>query len=497
MTSSDRDLDVPFTSLIAALQHHVTNQPEAPAFSEMAGPEMSWSAFDRHVVQAAAALRARGVVAGDRVALSGEPSVHTVIAYVAILRVGAVVVPANVGYTEREIAHIVGDARPVLAFVDEDARAEHWRGAGVADVVDPSMVFESEGAAPHLTDREASFPEIAAAAPAMIGYTSGTTGTPKGAVLSHGNLVAGASSVVRAWEWDANDVLILALPLFHMHGLGVGINGTLVSGASAVVLPRFTPEAVLDAVAGRGATLFFGVPTMYARLAASPRVGELAQLRLAVSGSAPLPASIWERLRAGAGIDVLERYGMTETVMLAANPLHGERRPGTVGQPLPGVAMRLGDDGVVEVHGANVFSGYLDRPDATREAFTADGWFRTGDIGTFDTDGYLSLVGRASELIISGGYNVYPREIEDVLRCVDGVSDVAVVGAPDEEWGEIVTAFVVWSGDPPEPDWTARLSEEAERELAAFKRPRRWHRIERLPRNAMGKVVRAELVDRA
>jgi malonyl-CoA/methylmalonyl-CoA synthetase len=337
-----------------------------------------------------------------------------------------------------------------------------------------------------------------AEAPALIGYTSGTTGAPKGAVLTHANLLAGARSVASAWEWTHRDRLLLVLPLFHMHGLGVGVNGTLVTGASAIVLAGFAPDAVFDAVARHEATMFFGVPTMYARLARSKRVTELRALRVAVSGSAPLPPSVWDRIHAESGMAILERYGMTETVMLASNPLQGERRAGTVGLPLPGVELRLGEGDVVEVRGPNVFAGYLARPDATEAAFTADGWFRTGDIGRFDAQGYLSLVGRASELIISGGYNVYPREVEDVLRRHPLIADVAVVGTPDEEWGEIVTAYVVLSPDvhaaaEASSVWSDPVAAFAREELAPHKVPRRWYALDTLPRNAMGKVVRQAL----
>ncbi len=325
--------------------------------------------------------------------------------------------------------------------------------------------------------------------PAMIAYTSGTTGRPKGAVLSHANLLAGAQALVEAWGWTPADRLVLALPLFHMHGLGVGVNGTLLAGASAVVLPAFSPDAVADAVRDHDATMFFGVPTMWARLAASPRLPELAALRLLVSGSAPLPPDLFEAVRSATGQAPLERYGMSETVMLAANPLHGERRAGTVGRPLPGVEIRLADGGGVEVRGPNVFAGYWRQRAATEAAFTADGWFRTGDLGEWDEAGHLRLVGRASELIITGGYNVYPREVEDALRTHPAVDDVAVVGAPDPEWGEVVVAYVVEREPVSDEALAAHLADR----VAPYKRPRRWRRVDELPRNAMGKLVRADL----
>ncbi|HUW17398.1 MAG TPA: AMP-binding protein, partial [Actinomycetes bacterium] len=297
----------------------------------------------------------------------------------------------------------------------------------------------------------------------------------------------GARSLVAAWRWTHEDRLVHALPLFHVHGLGVGLYGSLLAGASVRLLDRFDVEGVLDAVSEPESTLFFGVPTMYDRLLRSSRAGELARLRLLVSGSAPLPAELFARVESVTGTPPLERYGMTETLMLTSNPVDGERRAGTVGLPLPDVEVRLAADGQVEVRGPNVFGGYWEDAQADRAAFADDGWFRTGDAGEWDRDGYLRLVGRFSELIITGGFNVYPREVEDVLRQVPGVTDVAVVGVPDDEWGEVVTAFVV--GTAAETELRAAASDG----LSPYKRPRAWHRLDALPRNAMGKVERRRL----
>jgi acyl-CoA synthetase (AMP-forming)/AMP-acid ligase II len=286
-------------------------------------------------------------------------------------------------------------------------------------------------------------PELDAAGPgdpAMVMCTSGTTGAAKGAALSHQNLLAGAESARLAWGWTPEDRLILALPLCHIHGLGVGLHGALLSGGSAELQDRFDVESVLGA-ATDGATMFFGVPTMYERLAEAEGVARLGALRLCVSGSAPLNADLHARFAERSGQVVLERYGMTETLVLVSNPLNGERRAGTVGFPLPGVDLRLDEEtGEILVRGPSVFAGYRDLPDVNATAFT-DGWFRTGDIGEVD-GGYLRIVGRAKELIITGGYNVYPREVEDVLRAFAGVRDAAVVGTPSDEWGETVTAYV-------------------------------------------------------
>jgi malonyl-CoA/methylmalonyl-CoA synthetase len=323
-------------------------------------------------------------------------------------------------------------------------------------------------------------------------YTSGTTGTPKGALLTHGNLLASANAVRLAWRWTERDRLILALPLFHAHGLGVGLHGTLLSGGSAVLLPRFDAGAVLDAAQAHEATLFFGVPTMYSRLAAEPRAAELARLRLCVSGSAPLSPTTFARIEELSGQRVLERYGMTETLMLVSNPHDGERRPGTVGLPLPGVELRLagGATGEILVRGANVFSGYWRNPQATAAVLDNDGWFHTGDVGEVDDAGYLRIVGRTRELIITGGYNVYPREVEDALTSHPGVAEAAVIGVPSEEWGEVVTAFVVTRDNRLD---AGTLVEHARERLAPYKVPRDVRFVVDLPRNALGKVIKQDL----
>ncbi len=322
--------------------------------------------------------------------------------------------------------------------------------------------------------------------PALIVFTSGTTGRPKGAVLTHGNLAAGARSLHEAWAITGDDRLVLALPLFHVHGLCAGLMTTLAAGASVVLVSPFDP-AIIAQLAARS-TLFFGVPTMYHRLLEQGHARALTPLRLCVSGSAPLAPALWHRLHDGAGIEVLERYGMTETLLTLSNPLIGERRPGTVGLPLPGVSARLEVD-ELHVSGPTVFSGYWERPAATDDAF--DGrWFRTGDLASSDGDGYFTIRGRRGDLIISGGHNVYPAEVEDVLLAHPAVAEVAVVGTPSDEWGEAVTAFVV-PAETPFPEG-AVLAFAAER-LSGFKRPRVVHLVASLPRTALGKVQRSAL----
>jgi len=463
---------------------HWKATPERPALRFADGTALSYGELEAASRRAAGRLHSVGLGAGDRVLFSAGSSAHGVVAHVACLRLGLVVIPANTAYREAEVAHVVGDARPSAAIVDEPQRGEWIRAAADIPVLTPDLPLD-EAPAPALD-------QSVAGAPALIGYTSGTTGRPKGAVLSHGNLLSSVEALRLAWRWSSDDRLVLALPLFHMHGLGVGLHGTLHAGASAMILPRFDPDEVLDAAAAFDATLFFGVPTLYHRLMQSDRVSELARLRLCVSGSAPLPAELHARFEAQTGQRIIERYGMTETVMLVSNPVEGERRPGTVGLPLPGVEMRLvGEPPEIEVRGPNVFAGYLGRPDANAEAFREDGFFRTGDLGHLDEAGYLCIAGRARELLISGGYNVYPREVEEALGEHPEIVESAVVGTPSQEWGDAVTAYLV-----PRPGAQPTVAEVRNflgEKLAPFKHPRTVYCVEALPRNALGKVQKHRL----
>jgi len=446
---------------------------------EAEGPWVTAGDLDRRSQAAAVRFRSLGLRAGDRVLFSGGASSNLVALHVGALRAGLVVVPANTAYGQAELAHIVSDAQPAAAVLDDPRRAA-WVGPLPVVMVDDDLPAPDPDGLDTASRHDS----------ALLGYTSGTTGRPKGAVLTHGNLLASAEALRIAWRWAPDDRLVLALPLFHMHGLGVGVHGTLLAGGSMVLLSRFDVDAVLNAMSDNGATLFFGVPTMYARLAASPRVAELAALRLCVSGSAPLPPDVFDRIAAASGHRVLERYGMTETVMLLSNPYDAERRPGTVGFPLPGVEMRLdgGETGEILVRGPNVFEGYWRNPEASRAAFR-NGWFLTGDVGERDADGYVRIVGRNKELIITGGFNVYPREVEEALESHPDVTEAAVAGSPDPEWGEVVTAYVVLARSVA-PD---ALLEHCAPLLAPFKRPRRLHVVDRIPRSALGKIQRDEL----
>ena len=461
---------------------------EQPQKAVIHDPEEGWISgqelLDRSDV-VARKLGHAGVESGDRVLLSASSSVALVVAHTAALRLGAVVIPTNGAYRAEEVAHVVTDARPKVAIVERPEWTEWIHAADPSVVATPPSVELEMGPSVVLDQAQSD-------SPALIGYTSGTTGRPKGAVLSHGNLLSSVRGLKLAWRWTTDDILVLALPLFHMHGLGVGLHGTLTIGAKAVLVPEFEVSEVLDSLQEFDATMFFGVPTMYGRLLESERANELEKLRLCVSGSAPLAAELHQRIYQVTGQRVLERYGMTETAMLVSNPYEGERRPGSVGFPLPGVDVRLeGEPAEIQVKGPNVFSGYWERPTENVDAFV-DGWFRTGDLGAFDSDGYLSIVGRAKELIISGGFNVYPREVEDVILEYGPIQECAVVGVPDDEWGEVVVAFVVAEREIE----TEEIKNFVGERLAHYKRPRRTYRLEALPRNALGKVQKHRLMEK-
>jgi malonyl-CoA/methylmalonyl-CoA synthetase len=467
--------------------HRWAADPAAPLWH---GAGRWWTAgeFDEATRRAAGKLRGAGLQPGDRMVWSTDPSVDALVSHVGALRAGLVVVPANTAYSARELAHIVTDVRPTAAVVGRPEQAGWVRQAATGPIMITAPDLDLPDAEPGPLD--AAAPDD----PALICFTSGTTGAPKGAVLRHRNLLAGVGSVTRAWRMTPDDRLVHCLPIFHAHGLVVGAYGTMSAGGSAVLLPGFAPDAVAGAVVDHRASLFFGVPTMYHRLVASGRAPDLAPLRLCVSGSAPLSAELHAAATAAIGSVVLERYGMTETLMNTSNPYAGERRAGAVGFPLPGVDVVIDDAGEVLVRGPNVFDGYFERDAANAAAFRDgdDGggaWFATGDLG-HDEDGYLVIRGRCTELIISGGFNVYPTEVEDVLSRCPGVAEVAVTGTPSDEWGEVVTVWVV-------PDGTAPLLGDLQAHcaglLAPYKQPRLIRVVDELPRNALGKVVRSQL----
>jgi len=425
----------------------------------------------------AGGLAKLGVRRGDRVGLYAANSIDWIHAYLGGQRLGAVMVPFNPAYRSAEVEHILSDSDPVAVIADAERQP-------LVKALRPILALEELplGDPPPPAELE---PE----SPALIIYTSGTTGRPKGALLDHGNLLAQARGAIEAWRWTAADHLVHALPLFHLHGLGMGLHGSLLTGAEMSLI-TFEPEAVVAALVG-GASMFFGVPAMYQRLCdhLERHPADLSRVRLVVSGSAPLPPELFRRCERLLGQPPLERYGITEGGIVVSNPYEGPRRAGRVGYPFAGVEVRLGEQDEVQLKGGQVFGGYWRNSRATREAFV-DGWFKTGDVGELDAEGSLAIRGRLKELIISGGFNVYPREVELVLEAHPGVAEVAVVGLPSESWGEEVTAFVVPALERPTE---SELIGFAQERLAKFKCPRSVRFVEALPRNAMGKVQRSQL----
>jgi len=427
---------------------------------EWQGASFTFGEIERRSNRVAHALRARGLAKGDRLCVYLGNRIELVDIYLACVKLGVIFVPINVLYRDREIAHITGDAEP------------RW------------MITEAELSQLGFDRDDRPIEDLDGDTPAAIIYTSGTTGASKGAVLTHNNFAANAGNLSMMWQISDRDRFLLALPLFHIHALGNGLHCWLASGCRMRLLERFDHRTALDELRDFRPTLFFGVPTIYVRLLDTPpeaarEIG--AAMRLFVSGSAPLPVQVFERFRELFNHTILERYGMTETFMTMSNPYAGERRAGTVGFPLPGISVRI-EDGELFVRGPNVFAGYWRRPDATAAAFT-DGWFRTGDLATRSDDGYYTLLGRKSDLIISRGFNIYPREIEELLLEQPGVAEAAVVGEPDDIRGEVPVAFIVATDF--NPDALERCCRE---QLASFKVPRRFVQVESIPRTALGKV---------
>lgn len=471
-------------------------EPHDTAVLDQSGAVLTYAELKRESTHLALGLVRAGVGPGDRVAYQVQKSPSALIVHLALLRCGAIQMPLNPDYTDREVRALLDDAEPVMLIrpSDREALSGPWQ----------TLTLDADGGGTLgeiVGDGNGALPQLAPGDGAALLYTSGTTGRPKGALLSHGNLVANAKTLVSAWGFTSSDVLLHVLPLFHTHGLFVAAHCALASGASMVLLPRFEVGQVLDELST--CSVMMGVPTHYTRLLADERfgAGQCKGVRLFVSGSAPMAPVLHAEFTERTGAQILERYGMTETSMLTSNPLGGQRRPGTVGPALPGVSIRLvndddehvadGEIGGIQVSGENVFSGYWRRPDLWDETFTADGWFRTGDLGRFDSDGYLELVGRSKDLVITGGLNVYPKDVEQVLDSLPGISESAVVGVPDADLGEIVVGVVVAEqGAQLDLD---ELRAQARQRLAGYKTPKRLVLAQDLPRNVMGKVQKSVL----
>lgn len=474
--------------------------------------DISYGQLEHNVRQTMAYLQDLGVVAGDRVALQLPKCLPFIYLHLATMRLGAISLPLNPGYPPRELEYFLRDAEAKLFFADAAAREEITPLLDELDSLDECIFLDTTTAAPFHALIEPYDPATAVSVPipqdpdatCLMIYTSGTTGRPKGAMLTHGNLTANLDALHAAWGWRDDDVLLHVLPIFHVHGLIVALHGALHAGATAVLLLTFNAEQTLDVLQARRCTVFMGVPTIHRRLvhARNAESTDLSHMRLLTSGSDRLPDDLFQAFQDTFGHTLLERYGMSETGMLISNPLHGERRVGSVGLPLPGVEVRIvdaitgeplpaGQVGDVQVRGPNVCKGYWRQPEKTAAAFTDDGWLRTGDLGLREEDGYYTLKGRAKDLVISGGYNVYPPEVELVLADHPGIRASAVIGCPDEEWGEVVTAVII-----PYPD--ANLTADdviafCRERLVNYKVPRRVIFRDDFPSNALGKVQKARL----
>lgn len=469
------------------------------------GETLSHGAFLEDVGRMANALTALKVRPGDRVAMHVGKSARALALYAACVRSGAVFLPLNTAYTASELAYFVIDSEASLLVCDPGEASALEGIASSAGAVLKTMAADGSGSFSDLAKSQDSDSQTVPRGEddiAALLYTSGTTGRSKGAMLTHGNLLSNARSLVEAWRFTSSDVLLHALPIFHSHGLFVATNVMLLAGGAMIFLPKFDADTVIAELPR--ATAMMGVPTFYTRLLGDPRLTRdlVAHMRLFISGSAPLLAETHEQFEHRTGKRILERYGMTETSMNTSNPYEGERRAGTVGFALPGIEVKVcdpetgeelaqGDIGVLFVRGPNVFLGYWRMPEKTREELLEDGFFITGDLALIDKDGYVHIVGRGKDLIISGGYNIYPKEIELFLDAQNGVKESAVIGAQHPDFGESVVAVLV-----PETNAVIDLSAietAVKTQLAGFKRPRRFEIMDELPRNAMGKVQKNQL----
>jgi len=487
------------------------------------GQTVTYADLRRGAIRWAEGLRAWGLEPGERVALFLENSPTFVAAYLGVQLAGGVVVLVNTQYRQVELRHILQDAGVRVAVTDPAGRAELARVVGELVALDAVVTVGKRAEEPEdpallaANVRELGDAELAADAPgaappglpagdavAVLGYTSGTTGRSKGAMLTHRNLISNAVAVTTAWRWTENDRLLLALPLFHAHGLFVGMHGTLLTGSTADLRRKFDAADTFETLLRGETTMFFGVPTMYVRLVAEARKRGVRPppIRLYVSGSAPLSPQTFEEFAELFGQPILERYGMTETIMNLTNPYEGERRPGTVGMPFPGQEARIVDvltrqpiedetPGEIQVRGPHVFKGYWNRPDATAEAFDADGWFNTGDLGWRSKDGYFTISGRARELIISGGFNVYAADIEVTMLRHPDIVDVAVIGIPSEQWGEQPMALCVRRDGSAVTE--AEVREWANGRLGKTQRLAAVEFRDSLPRSTIGKIMKREL----
>ncbi|NMM06880.1 malonyl-CoA synthase [Polaromonas sp.] len=491
-------------NLFAALRAAFPAALDQVAIETDNGLRYSWADLERATAMMANLLQSLGLPAGARIAVQVEKSVEALMLYLATLRAGYVFLPLNTAYLSAEIEYFIGNAEPAVVVCSSKnfgwvSKIAFKAGTQNVFTLDDDRSGSLLARAAHCSDQHAvalmQQDDLAA-----ILYTSGTTGRSKGAMLSHGNLLSNALVLKAYWGWQKNDVLIHALPIFHVHGLFVAVHGALINGSKMIWLAKFDPKLVVEKLPQ--ATVFMGVPTLYVRLLAEPGLDRDAcrNMRLFIAGSAPLLIETFTEWQQRTGHTILERYGMSETAMLTSNPYQGHqgdgRRGGTVGFALPGVSLRVqsdaglplpvGEIGGIQVKGPNVFMGYWRMPEKTAEEFTADGYFKTGDVGKIDERGYITIVGRSKDLIISGGYNVYPAEIEGYINDMDGVAESALVGVPHPDFGEVGVAVVI--AKPGVTLDAAQIVAALKSKLANFKIPKQCFVVSELPRNTMGKV---------
>ena len=484
-------------NLYAHVESALTETPEKIIIYGHDGSETSAQDLLERVSRMASLLTQMGLGPGERLSAQIDKDLMNVVVYLACLKAGGVYLPLNSAYTDAEVDYFLSDAEPKIHLCTS-TRLEGAIAIGERlGVRVESLDLEGGSLREAFSQHENMLKQTVTRDPqdlASFLYTSGTTGKPKGAMLTHNNLLANAKMLTDAWDYSAQDTLLHALPLFHVHGLFVALNLALVNGGSIILQPKFDPADILEKLPD--ATVMMGVPTYYTRLLSEPKFNQAlaGHMRLFISGSAPLLVETSEEFLARSGHRILERYGMTETGMSCSNPLEGDRRAGSVGPALPGVNARVVDEqnspvspgtvGSLQVKGDHVFAGYWKLPEKTASEFTDDGYFITGDLATMSEDGYVSIVGRGKDLIITGGLNVYPKEIEDLLNEQPGIKESAVVGVPHSDFGEGIVAVLVTTG-PVDLDQIEAI---CRHDLAAFKLPRRWHIVDELPRNTMGKV---------
>ncbi|MGP0093189.1 MAG: AMP-binding protein [Xanthobacteraceae bacterium] len=495
-------------SFFALVGERAAAAAERPFLRTPEGSTISYGEMLARTAQIARVLRAVGAQAGGRVAAKVAKSPEQILLYLACLRAGLVYVPINPDFKTAETAHILHDAEPEVV-IGTPGEEDALRALAPAARTLRILSLDASGAGSLMAAAAAECAEFEEPAVrgddlAVILYTSGTTGRPKGAMLSHGNIAANGLSLSAFWRFTSADVLLHALPAFHSHGLFVSLSCTLLSTSSVILCDRFNLDQTISLMPR--VTVFMGVPTMYTRLVTSPRLdrAQCRSVRLFACGSAPLSAGVFNEFEARTGHRIVERYGMSETAINASNPIDGERKQGTVGPPLPGIEIRIagpegaplpvGTVGAVHVRGAHVFRGYWRQPAQTAKVLQADGWFDTGDLGRIDAEGCLTLVGRSSDMIISGGYNVYPLEVESVIDEIPGVGETSIVGLPHGDYGEAVTAVVVRAnGQAPDE---AEIIRHVKENLAGYKAPKRVLFVESLPRNDVGKVQKTVLRER-